>query len=110
MEIDFHRARARAGAAERRRVREVLPILQAAQVRRDDGADRPLIRRAVGVAADVLENRADVQTRAAADAMERVALLGIGEEARAVIVEQDDVKFLRPVHSPGWRGPPIIEL
>ena len=57
----------------------------------------PRVSRAVGVAADVAENRADVQARAAADAMQRVALLGVGEQFRAAVVEQHDVKFLRAV-------------
>src|SRR5271156_254356 len=75
----------------------MLPILQAAQMGRDDRADRALVGRAVGMAADVFENRADVEARAAADAVERVALLGVGQQLRAAIVEQDDVKLLRAV-------------
>ena len=92
-------------------VRQVFPILQAAQVRRDHGADRSLIRRAVRVAADVLVDGADVQARAAADAVQGVALLGVGQQARAIIVEQHHVHTPRgPSLSPGCRGPPYIEL
>ena len=75
----------------------MFPILQPAQVRRDDRADRAVISRAVGVAADVSENRADVQASAAADAVERVALLGVRQQFRAVIVQQHDVTFFRAV-------------
>ena len=65
----------------------MFPILQAAQMRRDDRANRAAVSRAVSVAANVLENRADVQARAAADAVKRVALLGVGEEFSAMIIE-----------------------
>src|SRR5665213_2988123 len=75
----------------------MFPILQAAQMWRDDRTDRPAVSRAVSVAADIAKNRADIQARAAADAMERVALLGVGEQFRALIVEQHDVPFLRAV-------------
>src|SRR5580693_7096342 len=73
------------------------PFLCVAQMRRDDGADRALIGGAVRVAADILVNRADVETCAAADAMESVALLGIGKQAGATVIEEDHVKFLRAV-------------
>src|ERR1039458_182605 len=84
----------------------MFPLLQAAQMRRDDRADGAAVSRAVSLAADVAENRADVQARAAADAMECVALLGVGEEFRAMIVEQDNVPFLRAVALAGlaWAG------
>ncbi len=75
----------------------MLPILQPAQVGRDDPADGPRVGRAVGVAAHVAIDRADVQARAAADAVERVALFGVGQQRRAVVVEQDDVELLRAV-------------
>ena len=79
----------------------MFPVLQSAQVRRDDRADRALVSCAVGVAADVLENRADIEARAATDAVERVALFGVGEQFRAAVVEQDDVKLLRAVDFAG---------
>src|SRR5450432_1581764 len=86
MQINFHRTSFGARAAERTRVGKMFPILQATQMRRDDRANRAAVNRAVSVAADVAENRADVQTRAAADAGERVALLGVGEEFGAMVV------------------------
>ena len=97
MQINFHRARLGAGTAERTRVGKMFPILQAAQMRRDDRADGAAVGCAVSVAADVAENRTDVQARAASNAMERVALFGVGEQFRAMIVEQDDVEFLRAI-------------
>src|ERR1035438_3464065 len=75
----------------------MFPVLQAAQMRRDDRADGAAVSSSVSLAADIAENRADIQARTAADAMKRVALLGVGEEFRAMIVEQDDVPFLRAV-------------
>ena len=75
----------------------MFPILQTAQVRRDHAADRAAVGRAVGVAADVLEDGADVEARAAADAVEGVALFRISEQLGAAVVEQHDVVFLRTV-------------
>ena len=82
----------------------MFPILQAAQMRRDDRTDRAAVSRAVSVAADVPKNRADVQAGAAADAMERVALLGIGQEFGAMIVQQHDMPFLGTVAFAGLAG------
>jgi hypothetical protein len=39
----------------------MFPILQPAQVRCDDGTNRPAVSRAAGVATDVAENRANVR-------------------------------------------------
>jgi len=43
----------------------------------------------------------NVEARAAADAVERVALLGVGQQFGAAIVEQDDVELLRSVDFAG---------
>ena len=75
----------------------MFPILQSAQVGRDDRTDRSAVSGAVGVPADVAENRADIQARAAADAVERVALLGVRQQFRAAIVQQDHMPFLGTV-------------
>ena len=75
----------------------MLPILQPAKVRSDHAPDGALVGRAVGMAADVLENGADVQAGAAADAVQGIALLGVGQQARAVIIEQHDMKLLGTV-------------
>src|SRR5580658_4585735 len=97
MEVDADRARFRAGAAKRGGRGKVFPILETAQMGRNDRANRTLIGRAVGVPADVSENRAHIQARAAADAVERVALFGVGQKFRAAIVEQDNMKLFRAV-------------
>ena len=65
VQINFHRTRLGACAAERRCVGKMFPILQAAQVRRDDRTDRAAVSRAVSMATDVAEYRADVQARTA---------------------------------------------
>src|ERR1035437_5446285 len=97
MQIDPHRTNVRAGAAKRAGVGQVRPLLRGTQMRRDDGNDGPLIGGAIRVAADILVNRAGVETRAATDAMQGIALLGIGEQTRANVVEENDVKFPRAV-------------
>ena len=78
MQINLYRANVGATAAEAAGVGEMGEFF-AAQVRRDDAADRALVGRAVTVTADGFVNRAGVQARAATDAVERVALLGVGE-------------------------------
>ena len=60
------------------------PILQAAQVGCDDRPNRAGIGRAVSVAADIAKNRAHIQARAATDAMERVALLGVSQQPSTI--------------------------
>ena len=67
MEVDFDGAGGSAGSAEAAGATEVLPILQAAQMRCDDAADGALISGAVADAADVFEDGAHIQTCAAAD-------------------------------------------
>jgi len=77
-----------------------------AQVGRDHRADRALVGRSVGEAADVLEDRADVQAGSAADAVEAVALLRIGEDRRPLVVEEHEVHLLGAVAlAVGRRGP-----
>src|SRR5579859_4188904 len=93
VEIDFDRAGFGAGAAEGGGVGKMFPILQTAQMRSDDGADGTTVGGAVGVAADVTENGADIQAGTAADAMECIALLRIGEEFGAMIIQKDHVPF-----------------
>src|SRR5258708_34437937 len=61
MEVNLYRAGLGASAAKRAGIREVLPILRTAQVRGDHGANRSRIGRPVGVAADIAENRTDIQ-------------------------------------------------
>ena len=62
----------------------MFPVLQPAQVRSDDGADRSLIGGAVAESTDVFEDRANIEAGTAADAVEGVALFGIvGRGCRA---------------------------
>jgi hypothetical protein len=49
------------------------------------------------MSADVFENGTHVQAGATPDAVQGVPLLGIGEQARPVIIEQDHVELLRSV-------------
>src|SRR6266511_5628867 len=58
---------------------------------REDAADRPGHHPAVAVPSAAPEHRAGVHAGAAADAGERAAHGGIGEEARAAVVDDDDV-------------------
>src|SRR5436190_13731827 len=69
----------------------MFPILQAAQMRCDHGTDWTGIGRAIRVPPNVAENRANVEAGAAADAMKRVALLGVGEQLGPMIIQQDDM-------------------
>src|ERR1700730_5473815 len=97
MQIDLHRAGLGASATKRRRVGEVFPIHQTAQVRRNNRADRPLVSGRIGVAADIPVNRANVQTSSATDAVERIPLLGISQQLSSSIVQKDNMKFLWPI-------------
>ena len=75
----------------------MLPVLQAAQMRRDDGTDGTLIGGAIAEASDVFENRTDIQASTAADAVKSIALFRIGQKSGAVVVEEDDVPFIRSI-------------
>ncbi len=97
VQINFDGTGFGAGAAQGRGLRQMFPILKPAQMRCDDRANRPLISRAVTVTADVFENRANIQTGAATDAVQRVTLFGVRQQFRAAVVQQHDVKLLRAV-------------
>src|ERR1043165_573961 len=60
MEIDLHGAGLCASATQRAGIREMFPILQPAQVRRDDRADRARVGRAIGVPTNIAKARGDV--------------------------------------------------
>src|ERR1700681_2263133 len=94
MQIDLHRAGLGASATRRLRVGEMFPIHQTAQVGRNDRADRTLVSGRIGVAADIPVNRANIQTSAATDAVERIPLLGISQQLSSSIVQKDNMKFL----------------
>ena len=64
------------------------------QKRRDDRTHGAGINRAVGVAANALVDRADVEAGPAADAAQDGAQLGIGQDVRAAVVQDDQMHFL----------------
>ena len=108
-DVDLDRAHLVAGAAQRRGIRQrvdlrVLP--HAPHQRVEDGADRTRVDRAVGVAADPLVDRADVEAGGAADAAQRLPADLVGERAGAAVVEEYDVHLLRTVagRHPAPRG------
>src|SRR6516225_11323629 len=76
----------------------MLPILEPAQMRRNDRTDWPLIGGAIGLAANVPENRTDVQTRTTPDAVQSIALFRIGQYLSSPVVQKDNVKLLRSVN------------
>ena len=71
--VDLDRAHLVAGAAQRRGVGQRLRVLQILQLRRQDRADRTAVDRPVRVAAGLPVDRAGVQARGAADAVQRLA-------------------------------------
>ena len=79
-------------------------MLDPPQLRCQDRADRPRVDRAVRVPARARVDRADVEARAAADAVQSLPAHLVGEHARAAVVEQHDVQLLRPV-AVGDAGP-----
>src|SRR5688572_24977967 len=94
MNVDLDGTRLGARAAQRRCTAEMLPRLQPAKMRGDHRPDRSLIRGAISVSADVLEDWTDIETCPATNAVKGVALFRIGQEARPMIVEQHHMKLL----------------
>ena len=72
-DVDLDGANLVARAAETRRKRQRLGVLDADELRGEDRADRAWVHRPVGVTAGAGVHRADVQAGTAADAMERLA-------------------------------------
>ena len=72
-------------------------LLDALELRREDRADRAGVDRAVGVTSGAAVHGTDVEAGAAADAGERLPADGIGEHARAAVVEQHEVEHLGSV-------------
>src|SRR5829696_7244318 len=93
---DAHGARLPARAAQRRGEGQVLGLFGPFEQGGYDRPDRARVRGAVGVAAGLAVDRADVQAGPAADAVERLLELR-AEEFRAAVVEQDQVELLRAV-------------
>ena len=99
-DVDPHRARFLAGPAQAARLRKIGPRPEAERARRVHRADRPRIDAAVRVAADLLVDRAGVQARSAADAVEDLLELG-AEHVRAAVVHEHDVHLGRAVRIVG---------
>src|SRR5690349_8199289 len=93
-DVDFHRTRFVARAAQAGRLRQILEITEPLKQRRDQRADRPGIDAAVRVSADLAVNRARVEARAAADAAQRLAIFLAREDFAAAVVDQDEMEFL----------------
>ncbi len=94
---NLHGADLAAGATEARAVDEVVADTHALHLRREDLADGAGIDGLVGVAAHAGVDGAVVHAGAAADAAQRGPQLGIGVDARAAVVQDDQVDFLGPV-------------
>src|ERR1700677_2369909 len=77
-----------------RRLRKIFEISQSLKKWRDQRTDWPRINAAVGMTADLAIDGAGIQTRAAANASQGLAIL-TGENFRASVVDQNQVKFLR---------------
>src|ERR1700723_2621038 len=75
----------------------MVELVNSAEMRSEDAANWAGIRSAIGVAANSAKHRAHVEAGAAADAMQRVALLDVREQFASAIVEEYDVKFFGAV-------------
>src|SRR5690606_33106497 len=94
---DLHRADFATSAAQRRGAGVVRYLVQADHVRGDDLADGAWVDLAVGVTANAGVHRAMVHAGAAADAVERLAQLAVGEGLAAAVVQQDQVHLFRAI-------------
>ena len=95
--LDLDRTHLGARAAQARRERQPGILLHAVKLRRDDRADRSRINPRIIVPADLAIHRAMIQARAAANAVQRLPLLRIGQQLGAAVVEQHQVKLVRTV-------------
>ena len=100
--IDLDRADLIAGAAQRRCIGQRISVAEVAifrlmQLRSKNRADRPGVDRGIGVAAGLAIDRAGIQARGATNALQRLLRFGVMQDGAASVVEQDDVKFLRPI-------------
>ena len=103
-DVDLHGASVAAGAAQGRGVGQVFGLGQAHEFRGYDGADGAGIDPSVGVAAHALVDGADVEAGAAADAVEGFAEGGVGQQAAAPVVHDDQVELFRAVLVGGAAG------
>src|SRR3989441_12355465 len=103
-DVDPHRTRVGARPAERGGVRELLHRGRAAQHRREQNPDGPRVGVAVGVAADLAVDGANIEARATAETVERLAERS-GELVEPTVVEQNEVELLRPLELPSAPRP-----
>src|SRR5271155_1415610 len=101
-DVDLDRTDLIAGPAQGRSVGQGIAVLepsifQLMKLRGQDRADRSGVNRSVGVAAGLAVDRASVETRSAADALQRLFCLGVVEDCAASVVEQDDMDLARAV-------------
>lgn len=75
-----------------------MKLVDPAQMRSEDAANRTWVGGSVGVAAHGAKHRAHVEAGAAANAVQHVALLDVREQFAPAVVEQDDVEFFGPVY------------
>lgn len=99
--IDLHRTDFRAGAAQAGSERQPGVLGDAMELGRNDGADRSRIDPRIVVAADLPVHRAVIETGAAADAVQRLALAFIGQQPRTAVVHQDKIELLGTVDFSG---------
>ena len=81
---------------DRKGISEERSPVDALEQRRDDGADRTGVGRAVGLPAHAAPHRAGVEAGAAADAVERLLHVGAAQ-GRAAAVEDHQVQLLGAV-------------
>src|SRR3989449_4913531 len=105
-DVDPHRACVDTRPAERGGVRQLLHRAGAVQHRRQQYPDGARVGVAVGVAADLAVDGADVEARAAAQTVERLAEWP-GELIDPAVVEEDQMEFLRPLELP--RAPRALD-
>src|SRR5260221_14779267 len=100
VQVNLNRTGLGASAAQRTGERQMFPLLQPAQMRGQHRSDRPRVSGSIGMPAYVFKNRTNVQAGAAADAMQRIALLTIREQFGASVIQKDHVIFLGAVEFP----------
>ena len=96
-DVDFDRTHFVACAAQRRCVRQRLRMPHLLELRGEDGSNRTGVDGAVCVSAGLAIHRTCIHAGGAADALEGLALSGPGENRRAAVVEQNNIKTLRAI-------------
>ena len=91
-----HRADFFARATKRRRLGQVTVSFDPFEAGREDGTERSAINVSIAMPPDLPVDRADVEARATANALEDIAIIARHDLATA-IVEEDNVDFGRSV-------------